>query len=450
VLGKVAPNRSLREVTGHATPWGRLVAAMLIGSVVAAPLLVPPFLSNAVPGDFINLAFICSCALLIWRLRIPMGVPLGLGYVLFLLGGLLALPSSANVPVSVVTIVQDVYLFLLFLTACNYLAEKPGRPTSLATVWVAVGLVVGALTWLWTLGYPDAVPRLFGWPTVSIDGRAQGTFRDPNLAANYLVVSLFILWAVPRPRSVRLKLLLSIPFLLGIVTTYSNTAIASLVAGSLAALGLSFVAGRRSRLPAALGLMAVALLLSVVLSGIYMQSSAVIVRSAGWTQTFSQSLGRVDEAAADRGQRWRQAIDLFGDQILLGVGPAGATEALKMIGVPLPGELHDDYLAGFVERGVVGGLGVICLFLAAIIRTMRFALDRRLETGGWRPAALFGGVVATLVSALTLEVLHFRHLWLFLALVMAVALQRARDGEGEENRPLATAGRIDHSACSSS
>jgi O-antigen ligase len=439
VLGKVAPQPILREVTGQDTPLGRLVTTMLIGSVVAAPLLVPPLLSNAVPGDIINTVFIFSCSLLIWRLRTPMDMPLAVGYALFLLGGLLSLPSSANVPVSVVTIVQDVYLFLLFLTACNHLAEHTGRSRSVATVWVAVAVVIGALTWLSTFGYPDAVPSLFGWSTVSLDGRAQGSFRNPNIAANYLVISLFILWAVPRPRSVWLKPLLSVPLLLGIVTTYSNTAIASLVAGSLAALGLGFIAGRRSRLPAALGLAAAALMLSVVLSEAYLESSAVVVRSAGRTQIFSKSLGRFDEAAADRGQRWRQAIDLFGDEILLGVGPAGATEALQMIGVPLPGELHNDYLAGFVERGVLGGLGVIFLFLAAIIRTMRLALDRRLDTDGWRPAAFFGGVVAMLLSALTLEVLHFRHLWLFFALVMAVTLRRARDG----SRPAV--GRIDHS-----
>jgi O-antigen ligase len=450
VLGKEAPDPSLGKVTGQEGSWGRLVTAMLIGSVVTAPLLVPPFSGNAVPGDFINLAFILSSALLIWRLRLPVGLPLAVGYVLFLIGGLLALPNSANIPVTGVTIVQDIYLFLLFLLACNYLAERTGRPTLVAMVWVAVALVIGALTWLSTFGYPDAVPSLFGWSTVSIDGRAQGSFRNPNIAANYLVISLFILWAVPRPRSAWLKLLSSIPMLLGIVTTYSNTAIASLVAGSPAALGVGFVARRRSRLPAALGLSAAALMLSVILSEAYLQSSAVVVRSADRTQIFSKSLGRSDEAAADRAHRWQQAIDVFGDQILLGVGPAGATEALQMIGAPLPGELHNDYLSGFVERGVVGGVGVLSLFLAAIVRTMRLALDRRPKRGGWRPAALFGGVVATLLSALTLEVLHFRHLWLFLALAMAVALQQARDSEGEESRPLAPAGRIDHSARTSS
>jgi O-antigen ligase len=118
----------------------------------------------------------------------------------------------------------------------------------------------------------------------------------------------------------------------------------------------------------------------------------------------------------------------------LGVGPAGATEALEVINVPITGELHNDYLSAFVERGVVGGLGVICLFMVATIRTMRIAMDGQLETAGWRPAALFGGVVATLLSAMTLEVLHFRHLWLFLALVMAVSRQQGRDRAGEESR----------------
>jgi O-antigen ligase len=441
---------SLGGVTGQDGLLGRFVTAMLIASVAAAPLLVPPFLGNTVPGDLINMAFIFSCALLIWRSRLPVGVPLAAGYVLFLLGGLLALPGSANVPVSVVTIVQDIYLFLLFLTACNYLTERMERPTFVATVWVAVGLVVGALTWLSTFGYPASVPKILGWPTVGTDGRAHGTFRNPNIAANYLVVSLFILWAAPRPRSVWLKLLLSLPCLLGIGATYSNTGIASLVAGSLAALGLSFVARRRFRLPAALGLIAAVLLLPVLLSDMYLQGSGGIVQSVGRTQIFSRSLGRFDEAAADRAHRWQQAIDLFGDQIILGVGPAGATEALKMIGAPMPGELHNDYLSGFVERGLVGGFGLIFFFGAALICTMRLAVDRRVETVGWRPAALFGGVVAMLLSAMTIEVLHFRHLWLFLALVMAVALQQGAGGAGEESRPLARRSRIDHEAWNSS
>ncbi|MGH2819093.1 MAG: hypothetical protein ACRDJ5_00415, partial [Actinomycetota bacterium] len=96
-----------------------------------------------------------------------------------------------------------------------------------------------------------------------------------------------------------------------------------------------------------------------------------------------------------------------------------------------------DYLAALIERGVLGFVGVISLFAIAVWWAVQIGVDRALVRAGWFSPALAGATLVVLVSALSLETLHFRHVWLLFALVAVLCMA------GREFTParLTTSGR---------
>lgn len=149
---------------------------------------------------------------------------------------------------------------------------------------------------------------------------------------------------------------------------------------------------------------------------------SAVSENLGSTETFSDSLGRTEISATGRIERWEEAFLRFGDQVLIGIGPGSTSPALDAMGSPFAGELHNDYLAGFLERGVLGGVGVLAVFVITTGWAFRCGFSRTLREAGWRPSFLVGGMAAILASAMALETLHFRHIWLFFALLAGLAL----------------------------
>ena len=402
----------------------RLLTPLLFASVITVPLLIPPIGPNSVPADFFNAAFVVLGAAVLLRTRVGMRVPLGGSYLLIVTGGLLAVTQSIVPKESIIAVLQDAYLFVWFVVVANFLVSDDGRAARwLATVWGLAGVAMSLLVWFAWLGYPDDVPMLFGYPLVDAYGRSEGTFRDPNMAGNYLVLSLFVLWAAPRPRSVIVKLALTVPFILGVYVTQSITALVTLAGGALVAGTIAFVARREAAVAAVMAVIAAALVAVVVLPQTFFADPAKVTESLGENELFDESLGRSNSSLTLRAQRWEEAFQLFGSSIILGVGPSSTDESLAERGAPLTGEIHNDYMAGLLERGILGAVGNLFLFVVAAGWSVRVGLDKRFAAAGWRPSALAGGVVVILMAAMSLETLHFRHVWLFFALVIGLGMR---------------------------
>nr|MDQ3958259.1 O-antigen ligase family protein [Actinomycetota bacterium] len=406
-----------------------LLTPLLLGSVVTVPFLLPPIGPNSVPADFFNAVFVVLGATVLLRTRTPVRLPLGGSYLLIVTGGLLAVTQSVVPRESLVAVVQDGYLFVWFVIVVNFLLLDDGRTARhVAILWTAVGVVVAVVVWGAALGYPEDIPYLFGYPLVDIYGRSEGTFRDPNMAGNYLVLSLFVLWAAPRPRNVAVKLALTIPFFFGIYVTQSITALVTLVGGAVVAATIAFVGRREVVVAAAMAVIAAALIAALALPDDILDRSADATGSLGQTEVFDESLGRSNSSLSLRAQRWEEAFRFFGSSIVLGIGPSSTDESLASRGAPISGEIHNDYMAGLLERGLLGGLGNVFLFVVAAGWSLRVGLDKKYAAQGWRPSALVGGIVVVLMAAMSLETLHFRHVWLFLAVVVALGIR----GSGSE------------------
>lgn len=400
---------------------------LLFASVVTVPLLVPPIGPNSVPADFFNAAFVVLSLAVLIRTRAGIRLPLGGSYLLILMGGLIAVTQSIVPGESIVAVVQDAYLFVWFVMVVNFLLSSDGRHLGwVAGLWGGVAVAVAVLVWVARLGYPDNVPVLFDYALVDPYGRSEGTFRDPNMAGNYLVLSLFVLWAAPRPRSVLLKLALTVPFLFGIYYTQSITALVTLAGGVLVAATVAFVSRREAVVAAAMAVIAAGVVAVVVLPTTFLTRSSEITSTLGENELFDESLGRSNSSLTTRAERWEQAFQLFGSSIILGVGPSSTDESLAERGATQTGEIHNDYMAGLLERGLLGAVGNLFLFVVAAGWALKAGLDKRWAAGGWRPAALAGGMVVILMAAISLETLHFRHVWLFFALVVALGMSGAR------------------------
>ena len=406
-----------------------MLTPLLLANVVAVPLLVPRFAGNSAPPDIVMIPFTAMGAAALWRMRTRIRLPLGAFYLMILLGGILAVTQSIVPKRSTLAVIQDAYLFVWFLVIVNYLRDGTGRTARLvAGTWVAIGAVIGTFTWLLTRLTPGTGPYLFGFPTITVYGRSSATFEDPNLAGNYLVITLFVLWASPWPASRRMKIVLTVPFLLGIYSTQSITAIATLLGGTIVALLTGWFSRRSMGLAAGLAVVGAALLALTFLPSDVGGRSGELTTALGETGTFQRSLGRTQTSLGPRLQRIEESFQWFGSDILIGIGPSATSTTLSAANAPVVGgEIHNDYAAGFIERGILGGLGVIGLFASAFVWSAKSTSSRALRAAGWRPTALTGAIVAVMLAGFSLETLHFRHVWLLFALTIALALGTTND-----------------------
>jgi hypothetical protein len=399
-----------------------MLTPLLFLNILALPLLIPRGPGNTAPPDVLMMPFTALGAAALWRTRTRVRFPLGAFYLMVVFGGILATTASLVTKRSAMAIIQDGYLFVWFIVALNFMRDGTGKAARfVAKTWVLVGVAIALMMCLIRFGATTRIPYLFGYPLESAFRRVSGTFEDPNLAGNYLVISLFVMWASPWPRSRKMKWALTVPFLVGIYTTDSITAIVTVLAGATAAIMTSYISRREVGIAAGLAL-AGAFLFALTFIPSDITSSSGGLASLGKSGPLAGSVGRTDQSLTPRLERIEEALRYFGSDIIVGIGPSATEATLAAARAPIRGEIHNDYVAGFIERGVVGGLGVLGVFFGAFWWSTRTGSDASLRRAGWRPAALTGATLAVLMAGFSLETLHFRHVWALFALTIALGL----------------------------
>lgn len=421
----VAASSPTDEVEGRVVV-DPLIRVAIVANVIALPILVPRGPGNSVPADIPALAVILIGAATLWGARASVRLPLGLSYLLILIGGLLGSAQSIAPDVALTALLVDLYVFVWFVIFVNVLIDAgPVLMRSVGVAAVCTGVGVGVLGVAGFVLGNDHVPTILGYDFVDRFERFSGTFRDPNMAGSYLVVSLFVLWASPWPRRSWTKPALAAPILLAIYATRSNTALFALAAGVAIVVIVAFIRSRRWAVGVTLGVLAAAFALFAIAPTTVIEAPAEAARGLGDTETFSGSLGRFDSSLGGRINRVQETLRLFGPDLVTGIGPSTTNETLFALDAPILGELHNDYVAGLIERGVIGLVGVIAVMATAMWTSIAAARRDRTEIWGWWAPALTGGVASMAVSGLSLEVLHFRHVWFLFAITFAVAVRAA-------------------------
>jgi O-antigen ligase len=421
----------------------------LAAAVALLPLLVPRGPGNTSPADLFAGVFLLLALLALAQRGRRLRVPAAGAIALILVGSVVALALSSQPDVGLLTLLVDTYLLLLFIAITNHLG---GEHAERLLRLVLIVWTVAALVWAAVLlaGYfhllPGGVEHLLQIRANS--RRGAGVSRNnPNLAASYLLTSLFVLLASPWPRSRLLRLLAAGWLLWAMFVTGSLGGLLGLVVGCGAwALGTYLRGGRTVR--QVQGLAGVALLLGafglaglVVAAGVprlgLADVNAVSQQAKGGA--LSNSVGRADKSFAGRLVLWSEAVVKTGPRTIVGVGPGEAKEELQIsngsvsndTGTLTTHSMHSDYLGFLIERGILGEAGLLLLYAALARRVWQVLLVGRRRRIG--VAALGIAVVANAADSLFHETFHFRH-----AIVLFGLLWVAAELEAPAPEPAAT------------
>lgn len=243
--------------------------------------------------------------------------------------------------------------------------------------------------------------------------RARAGFPNPNIPGHLLAAVAAYLLFLPVRRVVKLPLLALLGA--GIVATGSFGA-AILVA--VAGIYWAYTAARRAT-PALRGLARFLLVVGLVVSPFAVLSYLRGSDAPDQRVQRAYSVNRFDRSSTGRVAIWSEAVSIYASHPL-GIGPGSAVaEGL----LPKGKEVHNEPLSYLLERGPLAlvGLGLFGLAL-------------------WRVGAPGGPlravVLAIGVSMLFRNVLHYRHVWMVMALA-AVLDQRLRHGTARSLLPAA-------------
>src|SRR4051794_40490939 len=175
---------------GHAGD-AAVTMALLAMTTAALPLLVPRGPSNTAPVDIFAVLFLLAAMVAASRARHRFSMPAAGPLLLIAAISALAVVFSVAPGTGLMNLLIEVYLAALLWAAATELRNRPDRLLTIAAVWVVAAvfwgfLLIGAE---WHL-LPGQLQQLL----VSHDssGRAAGASRNPNLAASYMVTSLFV------------------------------------------------------------------------------------------------------------------------------------------------------------------------------------------------------------------------------------------------------------------
>jgi O-antigen ligase len=418
------PVRAPQEMT-HTGPAAvrrsDALAAMVGLTVCLLPFLTPPGPGNTAAAD----AGIMMCIVLavLWTAKEQLAIrlPYLVGVFGLVLGGALA-AILAHAPItSALTLLTD--LLLLAWAAVLALGRHTVAIVAVATrAWARVATVYSGVM---VVAYALGIDPLTG--VTAKDGvRASYTFADPNLAGNYLVVSLFVIAACQHPRSPGVRRIAYVLVLLAIGFTGSNGAMVTLFLGTGLAIALSRY--RRSGAIAGATALAACAMVAGLFVGLVMPHvdvNAIREQAAGSIPLLRDSFGRSGSSTSERATIVREGTRLFLQGDATGYGPSQTKATLQSNQAPYVKEAHNDYLATLLERGFIGALGLVLLIVAIAVRCARLAFrDVPPEYAEAVPRAylltVIGPVMAT--AAAFYEVLHFRHLWTWLGIVAALVL----------------------------
>lgn len=416
-----APAPPSGSVGRPALARGDVLATAMGFTTCLLPFLDPAGPGNTAPAD----AGIALCVVLavLWAARehLPIRLPYLVGVAGLVLGGAFAAYISAAPIGAALVLIQDL-LLLAWAVALALGRHNPAVIAAVTVAWCRTATIYsGAMSVAYLLGV-DAMAGVSAKDGV----RASYTFGDPNLAANYLVVSLFVIAACKHPRSPGVRRIAYVMVLLAIGFTGSNGAMLTLLVG----LVLAFTVTRYRRHGAVAGAAALAMtaLIGGLMVGLVMPRvdlGQIRERAAGSVPLLRDSFGRSGNSSSERVTIIREGASLFLQGDAAGYGPARTKASLAATQAPYVKEAHNDYLATLLERGLIGAIGLLLLGVAVLVRCLRLVFGTlpkayaELVPRPWL-LAVVGPVMAT--AAGFYEILHFRHLWTWLGLVAALVL----------------------------
>ena len=420
--------------TGRVTP--RAARIYLVLSALLAPVVVPAGPGQTALIDAVNLVAIAAFALFVVApgrqgLRVPLFAPL----VVVAVGSLIASGFAPSMSLAALSLAEDAYLFAWFVVLVNLMkTQRDLRLMRMAWTWAAVLVSLGAIG-QFLAHNGGSVGALLG----SRGLRPRSTMYNPNMLADYLMMSLFV--ALSLAAELRRVLLLAALGIIGLalLATKSNGGMIAFAAGGLVWGAFMVMTGPANRRGSYLA--ATVLVASLSGAAFWLGSEYGLGDRVLSTLSEHTFVGRMEHSTASRRHIWDQLEQVYA-RSPLGIGP-GNSSSLTM-GIAdrerpdsyRSKEAHSDYLAYAIERGPLGLLGLLGLMVALFAQVAAYWRGAHRARGGTpRRARLWAGAMlavlaASAVHSLVIEKFHFRHHWVFLALVCASAIVSTERASG--------------------
>jgi O-antigen ligase len=245
--------------------------------------------------------------------------------------------------------------------------------------------------------------------------RAAAFFLHPNYAGHYMALATMVLFVVAKRWY--LKALAAFALLVALQQTSSFGAIA-MVVSMLAVYAVRVLSRNTAILAAALAVLAI--------GGLFLATPQAqdLVSNEDTDWTFSDSLSgdRFERSGDTRLILWSQAIEAWAEEPL-GIGPDGVRSRGVAVWRGHVLEIHSDSLGYVVERGIVGLIGFIGLWVVLFRLAPKGGLGRVL-------------IVAMFVAGFFRETMHYRHMWLLLALAFAYDYAKRSPDDADDEPPV--------------
>lgn len=398
----------------------RIAVGTLAAAFFFQALVRPSGPGNSSPVDVLTIGTLVTAALWASTSGRKLRAPYALGVALMLVAGAASglvgpLPGTA-----LLFVMQDILLFG-WCTAVANVAAMPGAMRKVLVAWSWGAVVAAAVCVAAYLGHITAIEGL----TAADGNRVLFTFGDPNYAALFWVMSLFVVYASRAPHARRFRwpgygLLLWSLFL-----TESNGGGLELLIGIVCVLAIR---SYRRRGPTA----AIATILILVVLAAGGLKAFPLSKARQWAANshislLVNSVGRSKNSSAQRGTIIHETLQMYeSGNMLLGSGPNSTKQLLITESYPYAKMAHDDYLAALIERGPLGLLGLL-LLIGCIARRTWSVITRPLSpqfaAAVPRPAGLVAAMMASGVAAFYYQILHFRFLWALFALMAVLATE---------------------------
>ena len=381
--------------------------------------IVLPFQLRIVDGVIIILFFYL---LFLFQSRFELiCFPMLQPFALILVASVLSILTGSQYEISIVAVVQELYLFGAFLILANILSTYTFPVVEkLFTIWAVVAAAVSITCIMGMIGIGPSMFYTSPIDSVVLSigaiNRANGTYVNPNAAAAYLSISFFICLAIPR--SIYMRFIISSLVFCGIVATGSLGGMST----TLMSLGLLILVYYRFRCGVSI-LNRRRILITICLLIVFFVTVFVMFNMETGSPTNNRSdlaeitIGRFNRSFGDRVALTLDFWEFFKERPL-GTGPNTAELYVK--------DLHNDYIAYLFERGPLGFIGWIWLITYSIRVSLAMARAHGTNSRCWQYLSLTAALVACSLNAMAHETSHFRQLWVLLAFIYGLQLSLRR------------------------
>lgn len=349
----------------------------------------------------------------------------------FLTSGLVSVLLSANIGRTL-----RVWMYIAFMMSVTFVIARfewsEARIAAVVRViwWVALAVALFGLAQFAgdMIGLPQSVTGLRDIYTKEVFGfpRIQSTALEPLYFANFLLLPLGVFGSLLLARQFSI---ISQPRLWGIVALVGLNIVLTLSRGGylavIAVVATLLILHRTTPTVAKTIRMAVPIVGAIILISI---GALVVFETSSFAPTLVSNF--VDQATnategagvTERTATIRQAVTLFAERPLFGVGPGGFGPAVAVTDQPPVNGfviVNNETLELLVEHGILGFVLLLGMVVTLIRVAVRAPRTRRMETAV--RLGLIAVVIGIAVQYQTFSTLYIMHVWAVIGMMYGVS-----------------------------